>query len=117
MNFEKLLLEIFSIMRISFNFIKHSKDFSIFRCRLCEERFPSLVLLEYHKEDEDHWSYLTDEAETEDLNLQQAISKQHRKKRGRHFEANREIMNDMEIEETEFGPNDEDREMLVTSAA
>ena len=35
--------------------------FYLYRCRICEERFPSLVLLEYHKEDEDHWSYYTDE--------------------------------------------------------
>ena len=71
--------------------------------------------MEYHKEDEDHWSYLTsdeaDDISSEDLRVQKRL-----RKRGKYFEANREVMNELEIEETEFGPNDEDREMLVTSA-
>ena len=70
-----------------------------FRCRICDDRFPSLILLEYHKEDEDHWSYVTEDGldcyDPEEL---------------------RETMDDFSEQETEFGPNDEDREMLVTSA-
>lgn len=69
---------------------------------MCEERFPSLVLLEYHKEDEDHWSYLSEDDDYEDC-------------KKRDFEAKREIMNDRNEDETEFGPDEEDKEMLVTS--
>ena len=85
---------------------------------MCEERFPSLILLEYHKEDEDHWSYVTDDEDCGAGNsCRQASSKAH--KRRPDFEARREIMNDIcggVEEETEFGPNEEDREMLLTSA-
>jgi hypothetical protein len=63
------------------------------RCHQCEERFPSLILLEYHKEDEDHWS--EDTADDDD--------------------DHRETMDDSDEEETEFGPDEEEREMLVTS--
>ena len=76
---------------------------------MCEERFPSLILLEYHKEDEDHWSYVTDDDDCGSPSTR----KGHKRS---DFEARREIMNDRAEEETEFGPNDEDREMLVTSA-
>lgn len=93
------------------------------RCRMCEERFPSLILLEYHKEDEDHWSYVTDDEDCGNNSgsfqqqQQHCDSKGH--KRRPDFEARREIMNDIcggAEEETEFGPNEEDREMLLTSA-
>merc|ERR1712150_57449 len=85
-------------------------------CRMCEERFPSLILLEYHKEDEDHWSYVTDD---EDCGNNSGSFQQHCDSKGHKrrpdFEARREIMNDIcggAEEETEFGPNEEDREML-----
>ena len=88
---------------------------------MCEERFPSLILLEYHKEDEDHWSYVTDDEDcgnnSGSFQQQHCDSKGH--KRRPDFEARREIMNDIcggAEEETEFGPNEEDREMLLTSA-
>lgn len=96
------------------------KDSLCFRCRVCEERFPSLVLLEYHKEDEDHWSY--DDADDAcqhqmSINFQcQTHKRRHRRARC-NFESQREIMNELDDEqETEFGASDEDREMLVTSA-
>ena len=54
--------------------------------------------MEYHKEDEDHWSYISDDGLDYDP------------------EELRETMDDFSEQETEFGPNDEDREMLVTSA-
>ena len=85
---------------------------------MCEERFPSLILLEYHKEDEDHWSYVTDDDDDcggleQDGRGLNGLSRGHKPT---DFEARREIMNDRVEEETEFGPNEEDREMLVTSA-
>lgn len=90
-----------------------------FRCRVCEERFPSLVLLEYHKEDEDHWSFDDEDCHHHDhmsINFQYSHKKRHRHQRC-NFEAQREIMNELDDQqETEFGPNDEDLEMLVTSA-
>ena len=89
----------------------------IVRCRVCEERFPSLILLEYHKEDEDHWSYASDELEADGSASSPLPRFRRRRRRQEDFEAKREIMNDRTIEETEFGPSEEDREMLVTSAA
>ena len=80
---------------------------------MCEERFPSLILLEYHKEDEDHWSYVTDDDECGGSPAADGTRKGHKRT---DFEAIREIMNDRAEEETEFGPNEEDREMLVTAA-
>ena len=46
-------------------------------------------------------------------------SRKHRRRHRRQdvLEAKREIMNDSFEHETEFGPNDQDKEMLVTSAA
>ena len=89
-------------MRVNQCFLNLRKKFFFssknYRCRICEDRFSSLILLEYHKEDQDHWSYIREDDRHYDL------------------EKMRETMDDFSEEETEFGPNDEDREMLVTSA-
>ena len=55
-----------------------------------------MILLEYHKEDEDHWSYASeDEFDPEN---------------------GRETMDNFSEQETEFGPDEEEKEMLLTSA-
>ena len=77
-------------------FGKFHTVFFLFRCRICDDRFPSLILLEYHKEDEDHWSYASeDEFDPEN---------------------GRETMDNFSEQETEFGPDEEEKEMLLTSA-
>ena len=58
------------------------------------------MLLEYHKEAEDHWSEDGFPYDSEDED----------------FDTLRECMNDSTEDETEFGPDEQDREMLMTAA-
>ena len=70
----------------------------LFRCSACDQRFQSEILLEYHKEEYDHWS-------EDDLPYDDSDEDD--------FDSLREVMNDDIVDEAEYGPEDEDREMLL----
>ncbi|TRY68506.1 hypothetical protein TCAL_14229 [Tigriopus californicus] len=66
-------------------------------CGECDRRFNSQMLLEYHKEEFNHWSEEDFPYDSEDED----------------FESLREVMNDVREEETEFGPDEQEKEMLL----
>ena len=72
-------------------FIFHSS------CSECIRRFDSQILLEYHKDEFDHWSEddLPYDSEDDD------------------FDSLREVMNDDPDDEPEYGPDEEEKEMLL----
>lgn len=82
-----------------------SVSFFLFRCRcsICECLFDSLMLLEHHKEESEHWSdegFSDSESESDDWQLDEL----------RHYQLERMI----EMEETAFGPDAQiDKKMLL----
>ncbi len=66
-------------------------------CSECDRRFNSEILLEYHKDEFDHWSEDDLPYDSEDSD----------------WDSLREVMNEEKEEEPEFGPGEEEREMLL----